>query len=488
MKPIRFISLILCASLCAGLVSCASGTGKTEEVKSSDTVTETESAEADTTEYYKADVPDEDYGGYEFRFLTNDHASLTWAYTTMDVESTDGEPINDAVYKRNRAVEETYKVKITDINENFGAVSGAAMKSIKAASDDYDVVIEDVRSTAGLITGQYVVDISTVPYINTKNPWWDSNVGRDLSVCGHQYFLGGDYTLSHYDTTCILAFNKMLANEYQSGDPYSLVLDGSWTLDSFEKMLKTVSKDLNGDGVYDETDLYGMSSLSFVFYPSFMTGAGALTISQDSDGTPTYVLGSEHNTAVFERLLAMMHSDNDVYDVVAKNKEHQLALDMFAADKALFWSQLIFWTTQLRDMKSDFGILPYPKYDEKQEDYEVMMFGSPLSMVPVTNSNLERTGILLEYMAAYSRNELIPAYYEITMKEKVSRDETTKQILDIIFSNRCYTLAHAYFATVEDGVTRLFEQNSDTFSSYVAKTEKTADKAIEKFVGAIQGN
>lgn len=480
------MSLLLCAAICSGLFSCASGTGKTGDVTTPDVSAAPESADGETTEYYKADVPDEDYGGYEFRFLTNDHTSLTWAYTTMDVESTDGEPINDAVFERNRAAEDAYNVKITDHTAAFGAVAAAAMKSIKADSDDYDVIIEDVRSTANLITQHYVVDISQIPYINTKNPWWDSNVGRDLSVCGHQYFLGGDYTLAHYDTTCILAFNKNLAAEYNAGDLYSLVLDGKWTLDEFERMIKLVSKDLNGDGVFDKNDLYGCVSLSFVTYPSLMTGAGALTITQDADGYPVYTLGSEHNTAVFQRLLSILHIQNENFEVGPQGPDHRLPEYMFAADQALFWSQLIYWTTQLRDMKSDFGIIPFPKYDEEQQDYEVMMFGSPLSMVPVTNSDCERTGILLEYMAAYSRNELIPAYYDITMKEKVSRDEITKQILDVIFGNRCYTLAHAYFATVEDGVTRLLEKNSDTFTSYVEKTEKTANNAIDKFVTSIE--
>lgn len=485
MKLSRLIAFILCAALFAGLVACANNTGNASDGTASD-VSMTGPDEGETTEYYKADVPEKDFEGYEFRFLTNDHNSLTWAYTTMDVESADGEPINDAVYNRNRSVEETFNIKITDYNGAFGSVAGMAMKSIKADSNDYDVVIEDVRSTANLITQHYVTEISKIPYIDTNNKWWDSNVGRDLSVLGRQYFLGGDYTLAHYDTTCVLVFNKNLANEYNAGDPYPLVLDGKWTFDEFERMMKTVSKDLDGNGLYDENDLYGFASLSFVFYPSFMTGAGVLTISQDSEGYPVYTLGSEHNTTVFQRLLAMMHTENLVYDVVPKGKDHRLPEYMFADDKALFWSQLIYWTTQLRDMKSDFGIIPFPKFDEQQKDYEVMMFGSPLSMIPVTNTDLERTGILLEYMAAYSRNELIPAYYDITMKEKVSRDETTKQILDLIFSSRCYTLAHAYFATVEDGVTRLFEQNKDTFSSYVEKSAKTAENLISKFVTAIE--
>ncbi len=460
-----------------------------KDVKTETTAVEAESAAmTDTvTEPTEANVPAADYEGYEFRFITNDHAQLTWAYTTMDVDVTDGEPINDAVYNRNRAVEAKYNIIITDIPKGFGAVYTNAQKSIAAGANDYDVIIEDIRNSQALISKGYVLTVDKLSYIDLSMPWWDHNVERDLSIGTKNFFLGGDYTLSHYDTTCVLVFNKNIAEDYGLENPYQLVMDGTWNFDDFESMISVVSDDLDGDSKYTEADLYGFSSLSFVFYPAFMTGANAQSVKLDKANMPQFVLGDEYNIKVFERLNAMMHIGNTSYDVIPRGKDHRLPEYMFAADKVLFWSQLIFWTTQLRDMKSDFGIIPYPKFTEEQENYNVIMFGTPLTMIPATNADLERTGIVLEVLAAESRKEFIPAYYEITMKNKISRDDETSEILDIIFANRSYNLTQTYWSFIDNGVVSLLEKNKNELASYAesvrSKAEDQIAATVDSFIG-----
>ena len=51
-------------------------------------------------------------------------------------------------------------------------------------------------------------------------------------------------------------------------------------------------------------------------------------------------------------------------------------------------------------MKDDFGIIPYPKYDETQTEYISSASSNFLSVcaVPVTNDDLENTGAFMEYL------------------------------------------------------------------------------------------
>jgi hypothetical protein len=57
--------------------------------------------------------PGEDYGGYEMRVIVPDHDD--WAISTIMAEEEDGDPINDAIYRRNQLVEEGLNIKITEI-------------------------------------------------------------------------------------------------------------------------------------------------------------------------------------------------------------------------------------------------------------------------------------------------------------------------------------------------------------------------------------
>ena len=58
-------------------------------------------------------LPEQDFGGYEFTFITNAKTS-TSVYNVhfLDSDSETGETLPDAIYRRNALVEEKYNIKI----------------------------------------------------------------------------------------------------------------------------------------------------------------------------------------------------------------------------------------------------------------------------------------------------------------------------------------------------------------------------------------
>ena len=56
--------------------------------------------------------------------------------------------------------------------------------------------------------------------------------------------------------------------------------------------------------------------------------------------------------------------------------------------------------------------------------------------VPITATNLERTGIITEALSAESYKRVIPAYYETALKTKYARDDESVQMLDMIANSR----------------------------------------------------
>ena len=58
-------------------------------------------------------------------------------------------------------------------------------------------------------------------------------------------------------------------------------------------------------------------------------------------------------------------------------------------------------------------------------------------MVPKTADNLERTAVVLTALASGSEG-VYKAYYEGALKGKVARDEGAADMIDILFSTRCY--------------------------------------------------
>ena len=77
----------------------------------------------------------------------------------------------------------------------------------------------------------------------------------------------------------------------------------------------------------------------------------------------------------------------------------------------LFGSQVLLKLQILRDYDTDFGIIPFPKYDELQEKYQSSVWNG-LVCVPVTAKDYSLSGAVLETMAYYSQSTLMPAYYD----------------------------------------------------------------------------
>jgi len=136
-------------------------------------------------------------------------------------------------------------------------------------------------------------------------------------------------------------------------------------------------------------------------------------------------------------------------------------------------------------MSTDFGIAPVPKYDESQENYSnvVWQVGSFLC-VPKTTNDVERTGAIIEAMAAKSREILRPAYYEVALSYKYLRDKESIEMLDIIIDNRTYELEKAFNWGVSSSVDNIVLRSAPAASTFKSM-QKMMSKTIEKTVKAV---
>ena len=146
--------------------------------------------------------------------------------------------------------------------------------------------------------------------------------------------------------------------------------------------------------------------------------------------------------------------------------------------------------TGMREAEFEFGILPYPKFTEDQDGYHSRVEGGcKIAVIPVTNKNPENAGALLEAMACYGFNEIIPNYYEIALKRKNSRDEQSAEMLDLIFSTRSYDLGDTWWCNeLRDGIFKpMFRDNNRDLASEIKKKSKLIDKTITKAISGLAG-
>jgi uridine kinase len=140
-------------------------------------------------------------------------------------------------------------------------------------------------------------------------------------------------------------------------------------------------------------------------------------------------------------------------------------------------------------MDADFGILPMPKYDFGQESYYHTVNSNTCNTIEIPNSSAIDTdfvGTIIEAMSAESTYTLKEAYYEVNLGTKITRDEESKEMLDIIFSTRVYDTGEIYnWGGVADAVRSVMQQKKSDFTSlidsYTEKVNTQMDKFIETF-------
>lgn len=228
------------------LTSC----GEAEPAETDAAVSQDDATTEPTVEDMLASLPDKDFDGYEFTFLTiSSGINSTTRFTDeIYVEEEDGDIINDSVWQRNQLVNEKYNVTITAMPEELP--SDVARAAILAGDNIFDVMNLYKSESVGLLPDGLLADWNDLPYCDYTAPWWNRHCEEKLTIGNMLPFMSGSILISEIDDTLAMVYNKALADEYNISGLYDVVRDGKWTIDYMTSLIKQISRDLNGDSQY----------------------------------------------------------------------------------------------------------------------------------------------------------------------------------------------------------------------------------------------
>jgi len=481
MKRILILILLMCI-----FASCQDNSS--ENLKDVEPgVTEIESEE--TTDYRADYLPAVNYSGYEFR-LVNVPSEISRMHTTFIIAEETGDLVNDAIFRRNRIIEEKYNIVFTQIEvSGYEALTSTFQKCVNANSDDFDM-----GQMAGGLTGAFTeaqtgraVLPKDLPYLDVSQPWYIQGVNEQFTIAGKIFLAYSDECLNLLEQTQCVLFNKKIATDFDFDNPYELVLSNKWTFDRFFDMAKAATDDLNGDGEMTDTDRFGIVSTHDFFYPNFWTSAGIKPIERDSDGLLVFIKNAEKLYSILDKVYENIHGGRKIFFEAHTDRApsfsgldaYSTARAMFANNQGLFYPSGLGSVQELRGMDTDFGILPFPKYDEVQEKYYVNGWDGWLYCVPVTNTDLERTSIIMEALAVESKNLVIDAFKETALKTKYARDNESLEMLDIIEQNRTMDfsigiVSQVRMVLVNDGLAK----GNNNFASSIEKNMNQIEKRL----------
>ena len=472
----RLISAMLFCTLL--LASCGS-TGETQDTTKADDGT------SDTTQPAETDRLDElgarDLGGREFVIMdANDYP--TSSDNVYDEERA-GDTVNDAVHMRDTAIGDRYNLKITYLRPDS---AGAGCKTLSQGYLAGDKVCDLIYSTGAdsgtllnLVSQGMLADLADIPYLSFDKPWWSRFSYENLTLGGRIFFTTGDIMPAMYVSPVVMCANLTLLEKYTpDADIYALVTEGKWTIDRLLEYVK-FNDDLDGDGkLHTGHDFFGYvgdSTGSELSANAFLV-AGGVDLCTNTGDNITIDLAGERAAKLVEKLAALVPQE--------KMDDRREYITTLKTDRAIFIQTYMgSMSSRLRDMTSDYLILPLPKFDEAQEDYKCMINGWGACFVAIPdNADVDESGFVAEALGYESYRKVRPEIYERLLKQKLARDERSTAMIDLIFSDLTIDFnALCNFGGITSAVSNAVYKGQP-LASNIAKKQSAADEAIAKFI------
>ena len=381
-------------------------------------------------------------------------------------------------------IEERYNINIGiyDTGLNGGNHVGQVTAMIDSGETDYSLYeTHDVLGTAAAMNG-YFMNLKKVPNIDTSKPWWRN--ADDLTINNRLYMISTDMAYTDVALTWCIFFNKQIMDDFQIAYPFEDVLNGSWTLDKMIAITKDVYVDFNSNNKVDSEDVFG-----FCDAPNMYAWMEAMDC-------PMTVIGSDGRLTITDQETKAVEICSTLYNwmtgtVGARSTgiENDFNHNAFKNGKYMIVEgTLNLAATALRDLEDfEYGILPIPKYDERQETNKTVSASYPF-WIPncLGEEQTASTGLIVEALSCEGYNILIPAFYDKALKNKFSPSDMDSKMIQTVYDSRHPDLVrfHDYMNNtwgMDRIITEMFLSNNPNVTSYIASKRESTTGLLELY-------
>lgn len=471
----KIITLFLAVFMLFSVVACAKETGKGPNNNNSNPT--------DEKIWINKDL---DFDGFEFNIMSAAPGGTisTWDGSDIESEEVTGNEVLDAVYYRNRLIEEAYNCKINWVD----AVNAEMVKTTLMSGNENDAALlsRQLWETFDLIEEGFLLDLndSSFTHLDLKKDWYSQTLQRDITIAGKLYAVCGDMLFTDEVGMWITLFNKSLAARYMPDvNLYDEVRKGTWTIDMLTEYAALATTEIVADDTMTYQDQWGYMGEPYNV-PALVAASGNCLAELTEDG------GIKINVfdADFQNIFAKCYETVDPRfclmngDIKGASNVWDTYNATFYEGRVLFMITSMFRSINFREMSSDFGILPLPKLNEAQEQYYTWStYNINVISVPYTCTDPERTSAIMEALFEESSYKLQPAFSINALKYQSTRDDDSIEMLDIIMDNTIYDIGVIYDfgGTCSTLVSIVNERSIGSMASRIRKQEPAANAQIK---------
>ena len=490
MKARRILALLLALMMTApSVISCSEQTSNESTSASADpsvsVETEAETEPVNPRLAIPDNLPEKDFGGRDFIVTMDSESNSKFIY----VEELNGEGVNDSVFARNLALQERFNAKVSvDVSGDYTITSSNILKAVQAGdAESFQLIASHVVSLGGLVQQGVFLNWYDFDNIDFTQPWWAKSSSEDLTINNCCFLAVGDAAVSAVANSYCTFYDKDTAAKYSLENMYDVVKEGRWTADYVMETAAKVYVDENGNGLEDEGDYYGFASDLQSNVNAFLWAFGGKIMNRNAEGNLEFVYYNEHLVEIIDKTILLFNETPGVF----MDQPHGSGGALFNKMKTLFAVGVLAYTTsRIAEFENVYGILPLPKYDENQTEYYSMADGGHDALAVAKNvTDYEFVGIMTEAMCAEAYKQIIPAYYDVCLKQRYASSPEDAEMIELCVESRVFDFGYVYdnwkgvsfimqnmVPTGKNTISSTFKQGQKMYSKYY---QKVIDKFLE---------
>lgn len=506
----KAIALILAVIIAMSvLASCAKpdveasspeSSGKNPESSKAPTVESTPPAESEPeesiSEYEAIGIPEGlNYGDDEVTLVYWERWDSTPTEFEILAEDLAGDPVDDAIYKRNLYTEQLLGVDLNfvhlyletgNINEMLDWCNRLENMMGDPATP-VDIFASYSRCVATATVRGLPQNLSVYDSLDFEKPWWPEYIKDEFDIGGQMFFATGDISTYLLYSMYMIFFNENLVNQYGMENPYDLVDSREWTVDKMIEMTSSVYEDV--DGVEGKTpgDLFAFT-LEWWGSDAFIQGAGFKILENEKDGDNYIKVTEDFTSEKFGEFLEDLGEWCALKSVYNQKGYDESASTAFKDGRAVFHMGPAEVGKKLQEVDYNYGIVPPPMLDPGAQDY-ITTICEDYSIYAMGRNctDGDRAAAVIQTMGYYAYEYTTPAVFDVTFKGKFSRSEKMMDMFDKIRSIISFDMGLLYqrqLGYINDWPTEAIRDNVE----WKNKASSLQMKSLEKKMKVINND
>lgn len=389
-------------------------------------------------EYKRPGFEDVDFDGKVFTIAVPVGKGDGWDnYDIAPDDENSPDPLDQAILKRNKTIEELYNCKI--VQKSSANPIGELESDFATGKNTIDMVAD--RYALPTFSDGNFYNVNNLNLDLTKE-WFDQGFVRDMTIDGKLYALCGDFSIESFEATWAMFVNLDVlekSEKIKNVNIFDLVRNHEWTLDKMLELCRYAK--VNGGSekmtLDDPEDVFGLISSSEQIIGLYI-GGGNVFVSKtdDENGNSSFEYGENSEPTIDTTDLII----EIVFDPSVSIPQSYIKVSSaFQNGQTLFASGVMSQAKNFAKSGVKFSVIPEPLLNTEQKTYYHHVDNhASYYAVPKTCSDIDVISDFIELLAYHSRFISYREYLNLYKDTYSFAGEDSYDMFDIIAHNRRY--------------------------------------------------